>query len=451
MSQEPACNVVILDGCHSTDEKAFPILDVLSGVFRAQGAAIQIFTLREIKMAHCLGCFDCWLKTPGICVEADAGRAIAKAIVRSDVTVLFTPVTFGGYSPELKKMLDRFIQLIPPTFQLDHGEVHHPPRYQRRPRLLIVGVQQHPNAAEAHIFKILAGRNAINFHPPGYAVDVLLAGDDQSALRCRFESLLLRSDSLPFGEAAASLMPSAGIPSATPSHSERRVLLLVGSPKTKEPSTSAVLAGFFAHRFETQGWETNTLTLHANLNRPEGQSELSSAVARAGLVLLISPLYVDSLPYLVTKALRIIANDRVNHDSPALQRFAVIVNSGFPETHQNAVALAICQEFAAQAHFQWAGGLPLGGGAMLGGQPLTDAAHASRPIRHIVEALQCTADFLAQGLPVPAEALHAVERKLMPLAVWNRFYVWMGSRGMKQLAAKNGVSPDQLLAQPYTA
>jgi NAD(P)H-dependent FMN reductase len=451
MSETPARSVIILDGCSSSDEKLFPILDVLSNVFRAQGAAIQVFTLREIKLAHCLGCFDCWLKTPGICVEADAGRDIAKAIIRSDATVLFTPVTFGGYSPELKKMMDRFIQLIPPLFHLDHGEVHHPPRYLHRPRLLAVGVQQHANAAEAHIFKILAGRNAINLQPPSFAVEVVLAGDDLSALRCRFESLLLRSDSLPFGEPAVSLMPAALPPSAAPSPGERRALLLVGSPKTKEPSTSGALAGFLARRLEAQGWETNTLTLRASLNRQEGQTELLSAVARAGLVLLVFPLYVDSLPYLVTKSLTIIAHDRASQGSPPLPRFAAVVNSGFPEIHQNAVALAICQEFANQAHFRWAGGLALGGGAMIGGQPLTEVMRPGPPLRHMIEALERTADSLAQGFPVPAEAMSLVAKTPVPAAVWKRFYVWMGSRGMKQQAAKNGVNQDQLLAQPYAA
>ncbi|HUN61449.1 MAG TPA: NAD(P)H-dependent oxidoreductase [Candidatus Sulfotelmatobacter sp.] len=451
MSQTPARSVVILDGCGSSDEKLFPILDLLSDVFCAQGAAIQVFTLRETKLAHCLGCFDCWLKTPGVCVEADAGRDIAKAIIRSDATVLFTPVTFGGYSPELKKMMDRFIQLIPPLFHLDHGEVHHPPRYPRRPRLLMVGVQQHANAAEAHIFKTLAGRNAINFHPPSYAVEVVLASDDLSVLRCRFESLLLRSDSLPFGEPAASLMPPALSPSAASSPAERRALLLVGSPKTKEPSTSGALAGFLAHRLEEQGWETNTLTLRASVNRQEGQTELLSAVARAALVLLVFPLYVDSLPYLVTKSLTIIAHDRASQDSPPLPRFAAVVNSGFPESHQNAVALAICQEFATQAHFQWAGGLALGGGAMIGGQPLVEAARSGPPIRHVIAALERTADSLAQGFPVPAEAMSLVAKTPVPAAVWKRFYVWMGSRSMKQQAAKNGINQDQLLARPYAA
>ena len=174
----PGKNVIILDGTGAGDKDLSPILDVLSRVFRAAEAEVVTFSLREMKLAHCLGCFGCWVKTPGLCVEADAGRDIARAMVRSDVTVLFTPVTFGGYSPELKKMVDRFIQLASPFFQMDHGEVHHPPRYSQRPRLVMVGVQRNANPAEAHIFKTLAGRNAINFHPPSYAAEVVSASDN---------------------------------------------------------------------------------------------------------------------------------------------------------------------------------------------------------------------------------------------------------------------------------
>ena len=134
----PGKNVVILDGTGAGDNDLLPILNQLSRAFNAADAKVVTFPLRDMKLAHCLGCFGCWVKTPGLCVEADAGRDIAKAIVRSDVTVLFTPVTFGGYSPELKKMVDRFIQLITPFFEMDHGEVHHPPRYAHLPRLMMV-------------------------------------------------------------------------------------------------------------------------------------------------------------------------------------------------------------------------------------------------------------------------------------------------------------------------
>ena len=84
-----------------------PVLEGLLDVLRRDGSEIGIFRLREMKLAHCLGCFGCLVKTPGMCVEDDAGRQIVKAVIQTDTTVLCTPVTFGGYSPGLKKMMDR--------------------------------------------------------------------------------------------------------------------------------------------------------------------------------------------------------------------------------------------------------------------------------------------------------------------------------------------------------
>ena len=389
-----------------------------------------------------------------MCVEADAGRDIARAIVQSDVTVFFTPVTFGGYSPELKKMVDRLVQLASPYFAMDHGEVHHPPRYGRRPRLLAVGVQRQSNPTEAHIFKTLAGRNAINFHPPSYAAEVVVTTDSAEALRERFEACLTRSDSLPFGERAASVMPPPVIPGANPEPvGARQALLLVGSPKTNEPSASSVLGGFLADRLEKRGWATETLTLRASLNRPEGERELLAAVDCASLTLLVFPLYVDALPHLATKALTVIAAHRRAAPDPSPRRFAAVVNSGFPETRQNAMALAICREFAAQSGFTWAGGLALGGGGMVGGKPLTEANPSARPLKHIIAALEMTAAALAEGLPVPAEAVKTIAKSPVPipLPIWNRLYVWIGARGFEKVAAKNGVTKDQLLAKPYAA
>jgi multimeric flavodoxin WrbA len=448
----PVKKIVILDGAGSADQDLPPILDVLSRVLQADGGRVETFPLRDMKLAHCLGCFDCWVKTPGMCVEADAGREIAKAIVGSDVTVLFTPVTFGGYSPELKKMVDRFVQLASPFFRMDHGEIHHPPRYAHMPRFMVVGVQRQPNPREAHVFKTLAGRNAINMHPVSYAAEAVLASDGPEALTRRFESLLTRSDALPFGDAAASLMPTPVPPgtSVEPAGA-RRALLIVGSPKTKESSTSGVLGGYLLDRLKERGWETESLTLRASLNRPEGQADLLSSVERAGLVLLVFPLYVDALPYLVTKALAVIAAHRraVGERSP--QSLVAIVNSGFPETHQNSMALAICREFAVQSGFRWAGGLALGGGGAIGGQPLTGPKRSGPPVKHVIGALDMAAAALAEGLPVPAEAASMIATNGIPFMLWRWLYTWIGGRGFVKLAAKNGIGKEKMLAQPYAA
>jgi multimeric flavodoxin WrbA len=448
----PAKNVVILDGSPIGDRDLSPILNLLSDVLKADGAQIQVFPLREMKLAHCLGCFNCWIKTPGMCVEADAGREIAKAVIQSDVAVLFTPVTFGGYSPELKKMVDHFVQLISPFFAMDHGEVHHPPRYTHRARLLGVGVQRHPNAAEAHIFKTLVGRNAINLHPSSYAAEVVLASDNRDSLRACFQALLTRSDELPFGEAAACLMP-APVQMATPVEAgeARRALLIIGSPKTNAASTSSSLGSFLLDHFQKQGWETESLTLRASLHRREGQNELLSAVDRANLVLLVFPLYADTLPYLLTKALTVVSAHRRENRESSQQRLMAIVNSGFPETHQNAIALAICREFATQNGFTWAGGLAFGAGGMIGGRPLTDTKRPGPSLKNVIAALELTAASLAKGFPVPVEALKIVERKGIGSALFNRIYMWMGTKSFEKVAGQNGISKEKLKAQPYAA
>ena len=302
--------LVILDGRGPADKDLGPVFGALSDVLGSEGDLIETFRLHEMKLAHCLGCFGCWLKTPGMCVEDDDGRRVAKAVIQSDTTVFFTPVTFGGYSADLKKMMDHFIQLISPYFQVEHGEVHHPPRYAHRPRLVMVGIQRQPNAHEAHIFKTLAGRNAINFHPPSYAAEVVATTDPAEVLRQRFEVLLDRSDTLPFGEAAASLMPAPVAPDTAAGAGLRRALLIIGSPKTNSPSTSSILGSYLLERLSDFGWETESLTLRANLNREEGEAALLGSVDRAGLILLVFPLYADALPFLVTKALTVIADHR---------------------------------------------------------------------------------------------------------------------------------------------
>jgi hypothetical protein len=234
----------------------------------------------------------------------------------------------------------------------------------------------------------------------------------------------------------------------------RRALLIVGSPKTKSSSTSSILGGYLLDRLKEWGWETEALTLRASLNRPEGEGDLLAAVNGAGLILLVFPLYADALPYLVTKALALIAAHRRADPKPFAQRLVGIVNSGFPETRQSAVALAICREFAAQTGFKWAGSLALGGGGVIGSQPLTAAKRSGPPVKHVIAALEMTAAALAEGLPVPAEAVRMISKNpipLMPFALWRWMYVRFGGKGFEKVAAKNGVSRDQMLAQPYAA
>jgi multimeric flavodoxin WrbA len=174
--------IIVLDGTPSGVDDLSRAREALMAELRKSAREVSIVELREEKFAHCTGCFQCWLKTPGMCRFADRGREIVAAMVQSDVVPLFTPVTFGGYSSTLKKLVDRWVQCALPFFTKRQGETHHPKRYPRFPRLLALGVQREPSAGEAAIFKTLVGRNALNFDPPSFASEVVAAGGSAAAM-----------------------------------------------------------------------------------------------------------------------------------------------------------------------------------------------------------------------------------------------------------------------------
>ncbi|MBN2125517.1 MAG: flavodoxin family protein, partial [Deltaproteobacteria bacterium] len=145
------------------------------------GWEVRGFVLREMDIPYCLGCFGCWVKTPGFCIMKDATRDIAGTFIRSDLAVLLTPVTFGGYSSELKKALDRMICLLSPFFRKVGGEVHHRPRYDRYPRWMALGALPESEPEEEEIFSRLVERNAINLYAPDHVSGILIEdqGDDE--------------------------------------------------------------------------------------------------------------------------------------------------------------------------------------------------------------------------------------------------------------------------------
>ncbi|MCK4408375.1 MAG: flavodoxin family protein, partial [Bacteroidales bacterium] len=159
--------IVILNGAGNGDDYLTSPFSVLTDLL--EDADVRCYHLKDMKLAHCKGCMDCWIKTPGICVATDKGREIIQTIIQSDRIILFTPVTFGGYSSTLKIIVDRFIPLVLPFLAQYYGETHHKPRYSHYPRLVGIGIQCYPSKTEVELFKTLVGRTAIDFHASSFA------------------------------------------------------------------------------------------------------------------------------------------------------------------------------------------------------------------------------------------------------------------------------------------
>ena len=144
------------------------------------------------------------MKTPGVCVHRDAGREVAARIARSDLLVYLTPMTFGGYSSELKKALDHVIPILLPDLRLRRRHTA-PARYDVSHNLLAVGSRP-PGAdgAAAQTFRRLVLRNALNMLPPRWAAGVVNGGADDREVRVAVNALLAEVAGAPSLEEVAS-------------------------------------------------------------------------------------------------------------------------------------------------------------------------------------------------------------------------------------------------------
>jgi NADPH-dependent FMN reductase len=174
---------LVLNGALAGDEGLRPIEEAVGSTLAACGWIAERIQLRDIFIAYCKGCFDCWIKTPGLCATRDGAGVVTRALACSDLVVLLSPITFGGYSSELKKALDRSIGIVSPFFTRLDGEVHHKARYARHPALLGIGVSEDRDPEEAQIFARLVDRNAINFHAPAHAVCLVSRDDSPEQMR----------------------------------------------------------------------------------------------------------------------------------------------------------------------------------------------------------------------------------------------------------------------------
>ena len=96
-----------------------------------QSGTVQWFDAAP-TVKTCVGCFHCWLKTPGECVIPDRGQEFCRKLAHADKFTIVSRSYYGGFSPDVKAVMDRFIGYALPWFQMIDGEMHHLPRYERR-------------------------------------------------------------------------------------------------------------------------------------------------------------------------------------------------------------------------------------------------------------------------------------------------------------------------------
>jgi len=110
----------------NTDKILDPLLDGASNT----GAEVETIYVCEYDISPCKGCYTCWFKTQGVCIQKDDLTTVAMKMAGADIIVLATPLHYFGMSVHMKNLWLRLgIPSIFPFFVKADGRLAHPMRY----------------------------------------------------------------------------------------------------------------------------------------------------------------------------------------------------------------------------------------------------------------------------------------------------------------------------------
>ena len=282
----------------------------VKNTLEGEGHAVIQLDLRYLLLRYSVGCWGCWVKTPGECVNHDASLEMDRAIINADFVLWTAPLKMGFPSELLKRAIDKHLPLIHPYIELDHGESHHLRRYTHYPRVgLLLEKESGTDENDLQIVTDIHCRTALNFKT---RLEFVLTTETPAAeMTQKITSKDNRLLPLP-----RYLPATIGTTITPPS----RLTLFNGSPRGRKGNTPLFL------REVASGFGGPSEIHH--LIRLKETDQMVRAFAEAECVILGFPLYTDSMPGAVKHFIEALEPLVGRKDNPPL---GFVVQSGFPE------------------------------------------------------------------------------------------------------------------------
>lgn len=90
---------------------------------------VKIIDTRDKKIAHCVGCNNCWLKTPGQCAIKDDYESLLREMVKVQNLWIISDTRFGFLDYKGKRVMDRIMPMLNMYVEFRDGWMRHELRY----------------------------------------------------------------------------------------------------------------------------------------------------------------------------------------------------------------------------------------------------------------------------------------------------------------------------------
>ena len=300
----------------------------IKALFAGKDENIEIVDTADMKIAHCMGCNMCWLKTPGVCAIRDDYEIILKKLVAAENFWVVADTKFGFIDYRGKRVLDRVVPMLNMYIEFRDGWERHQLRYH--PLNFGVIYKGDGNQKLLEEWSMRVARNLA-----GHSLGVIALYKNEV-----HESATLDTATAPIEDAVP----------------VKRVLILNGSPRVKKNSNTNKIIDAFGEGLRQAGTCYDVYSLS---NRSEWDAAREAFMTSDNIIIAV-PLFVECLPSLLLEFLNTLPTER---KQPAQLSF--ILHGGFDEGHQLRLGEKFLQSLPAQLGCSCGGVLVKGGSFLL--------------------------------------------------------------------------------------
>ena len=125
--------ILALNSSPRTDShsKTKLLLNALTEGMVKAGGDVEVVDLRKKKIRQCIGCFTCWTRTPGVCIQKDdMSEELFAKWMDAELIVYATPVYHWTINALIKTFIERTLPGTEPFFVKNGERWKHPVRHK---------------------------------------------------------------------------------------------------------------------------------------------------------------------------------------------------------------------------------------------------------------------------------------------------------------------------------
>lgn len=334
------------------------LVSPLQEIKKFLGDQTKIFSIEE-EITPCIGCWNCWLKTPGECVFNDVMTEVYADYVNSSRVVILFDSSKGFVNYQMKAFFDRTIPHYHPYIEIVDGECHHLARYDEYPELYFYYDTKDLTEREDQLIEDYLYRTTYHFQSLAFRIQwkytlEVMALEDRKAKRNRVKRI--------------------------ETEKMEKLIIYNGSPRRSGSNTAMIL--------EHVKSRLNDTVEIRDLKDKDQWHEWVSNFKNEENVLFAMPLYVHAMPSHVMAFIEKL--------EPSEGSIAFVIQSGFPESSQSYFLEAYFEELSKILNRKYLGSAIKGGIEGLQIRPLKQQNKMIEPFVALVEGL------VAQGEMDPA-------------------------------------------------